>query len=77
MLPRAGVADECLGIKGEANVSEMRMIVPVSSEIVPLVIFIDETANTSRHRVGHADIGANQLTGAAAVKVTDHHLVLF
>ncbi len=49
MLPRASVADECLGIEGKTYVSEMRMIVPVSREIVPFVIFVDETADTSRH----------------------------
>jgi hypothetical protein len=49
MLPRASVANKCLRIKGKTDVSEVRVIVPVSGEVMPFVIIVDETADTSRN----------------------------
>ncbi len=51
------------------------MIVSVHSVVVTLVILIDETTHLDRFRTGRAEIGAVQLTSAAAVEVTDHQSI--
>jgi hypothetical protein len=51
------------------------MIVSVHCVIVTLVILIDETSHRDRFGAGRAEIGAVQLSSAAAVKVTDHQFI--
>jgi hypothetical protein len=51
------------------------MIVSVHCVVMTLVIHIDETSHWDRFGAGRAEVGAVQLTSAAAVKVTDHQFI--
>jgi hypothetical protein len=58
MLPRTSVALQGFWIERKTDVSGVSVVVPVRGEIVPFVVSIDETTDTSCCRIRRAEVGA-------------------